>query len=72
MKTENDVKDLTQKTQVQLIDEIIIAMEEKKLSEESIQAAMPSIKAFAEKNELSIDAAMLAIKSKSFTRSFSL
>ena len=55
----NTEKDLVQKTQVQLIDEIINAMEDKKLSKESIEAAMPSIKAFAQKNELSIDAAML-------------
>ena len=55
----NTEKELVQKTQVQLIEVIINVMFEKKLSDASIKKAKPFIQAFAERNNLSEDAAML-------------
>ena len=59
MKASENVQDFAQKTQVQLIEVIINVMSEKKLSEASIKKAKPFIQAFAERNSLSEDAAML-------------
>jgi len=59
METDLNVKDAAQLTQIQLIDEIISKMEEKKMSEESINAAKPYFAELAKRNSLSEDAAML-------------
>ena len=59
MNTDLNVKDAAQLTQIQLIDEIISKMEEKKMSEESINAAKPYFAELAKRNSLSEDAAML-------------
>lgn len=59
MKSNLNAKNLAQMTQVQLIDEIISGMHEKKLSDDSIKKATPYIKEFAKRNGLSNDAAML-------------
>ena len=59
MKKNLKATDVTKLLQVQLIDEIIVRMQEKKLSEESIKAVTPFIKELAERNGLSNDAAML-------------
>lgn len=59
MNTDLNVKDAAQLTQIQLIDEIISKMEEKKISEESINAAKPYFAELAKRNSLSEDAAML-------------
>lgn len=59
MKAKSNVQDLAQMTQVQLIDEIINAMQEKKLSDASIKKASRFMKALAEKNSISEEAAML-------------
>ena len=59
MNTDLNVKDSAQLTQIQLIDEIISKMEEKKMSEESINAVKPYFAELAKRNSLSEDAAML-------------
>lgn len=59
MNTDLNVKDAAQLTQIQLIDEIISKMEEKKMSEESINAAKPYFAELARRNNISDDAAML-------------
>lgn len=59
MKSLWNVKNLSQLTQVQLIDKIISEMQEKKLSDESIKAAKPFFVEFAKRNNISEDAAML-------------
>lgn len=59
MKSNLKAKNLAQLTQVQLIDEIISGMHEKKLSNDSIKTVTPFIKELAERNGLSNDAAML-------------
>ena len=59
MKKDIKATDLTKLLQVQLIDEIIVRMQEKKLSEESIKKAKPFIVEFAKRNNISENAAML-------------
>ena len=59
MKKDLKATDATKLTQVQLIDEIIVRMEDKKLSEESIKKAKPFIVEFAKRNNISENAAML-------------
>ena len=59
METDLKANDLARMSQVQLIDEIISKMEEKKLSRESITAAKPYFAELAKRNSLSEDAAML-------------
>ena len=59
METDLKANDLARMSQVQLIDEIISKMEEKKLSGESITAAKPYFAELAKRNSLSEDAAML-------------
>lgn len=59
MKTKKNVQDLAQNTQVQLIDGIITMMREKKLSDENIASALPFIKELAQRNNFSVDAAMI-------------
>ena len=59
METDLKANDLAKMSQVQLIDEIISIMEEKKLSEESITAAKPYFTELARRNNISDDAAML-------------
>lgn len=59
METDLKANELAKMSQVQLIDEIISKMEEKKLSEESITAAKPYFTELARRNNISDDAAML-------------
>lgn len=59
MKKDLKATDVTKLLQVQLIDEIIVRMQEKKLSEESIKKAKPFIVEFAKRNNISENAAML-------------
>ena len=59
METDMKANELAKMSQVQLIDEIISKMEEKKMSEESINAAKPYFAELAKRNSLSEDAAML-------------
>lgn len=59
MKKDLKAADVTKLLQVQLIDEIIVRMQEKKLSEESIKKAKPFIVEFAKRNNISENAAML-------------
>ena len=59
MKKDLKATDATKLTQVQLIDEIIVRMQDKKLSEESIKKAKPFIVEFAKRNNISENAAML-------------
>ncbi len=59
MKTRNKTKDLTQYTQIKLIDCILREMRDKELCEASIEAAKPYIQAFAERIHVSEDAAMI-------------
>lgn len=59
MKKDLKATDVTKLTQVQLIDEIIVRMQDKKLSEESIKKANPFIVEFAKRNNISENAAML-------------
>jgi len=59
MKKDLKATDATKLLQVQLIDEIIVRTQEKKLSEESIKKAKPFIVEFAKRNNISENAAML-------------
>lgn len=59
MKKDLKATDVTKLLQVQLIDEIIVRMQDKKLSEESIKKAKPFIVEFAKRNNISENAAML-------------
>jgi hypothetical protein len=59
MKKDLKATDVTKLLQVQLIDEIIVRVQEKKLSEESIKKAKPFIVEFAKRNNISENAAML-------------
>lgn len=59
MKTNENAQDLAQKTQVQLIDSIINLMQKKKLSDVSINAALPFIEELAHKTNFSNNAAMV-------------
>lgn len=59
METDMKANELAKMSQVQLIDEIISKMEEKKLSRESITAAKSYFAELAKRNSLSEDAAML-------------
>jgi AAA+ superfamily predicted ATPase len=59
MKKGSQVKNVAKLSQVQLIDEIIVRMENKKLSEESVKEAKPFMTEFAKRNNLSENAAML-------------
>lgn len=59
MKKDLKAADVTKLLQVQLIDEIIVRMQDKKLSEESIKKAKPFIVEFAKRNNISENAAML-------------
>ncbi len=59
MKKDLIATDVTKLTQVQLVDEIIVRLEEKKLSEESVKKAKPFMTEFAKRNAISEDAAML-------------
>lgn len=59
MKKDLKATDATKLTQVQLIDEIIVRMEDKKLSEESVKKAKPFMAEFAKRNNISKNAAML-------------
>ncbi len=59
MKTQNKLQNLTQYTQVKLIDYILNEMWDKELSDESIKAAKPYIQALAERIHVSEDAAMI-------------
>ena len=61
MKKNLKVKEVANLLQVQLIDEIIVRMEDKKLSEESVKTAKPFIAEFAKRNNISEDAAMLFV-----------
>ena len=59
MKKDLKATEVTKLTQVQLVDEIIVRMEDKKLSEESVKKAKPFMAEFAKRNNISENAAML-------------
>jgi len=59
MKKDLKVPDVTELTQMQLLDEIITKMEDKKLSDESLKEATPFMTEFAKRNAISEDSAML-------------
>ena len=59
MKTQNKTQDLSQCSQIKLIDSILNEMREKEMCEESIEAAKPYIRAFAERVNMSEEAAMI-------------
>lgn len=59
MKTQNKTQDLSQCSQIKLIDSILNEMRDKELCDESVEAAKPYIQAFAERIHVSEDAAMI-------------
>ena len=59
MKSQNKTQDLSRCSKVKLIDSILNEMRNKELCDESIEAAKPYIRAFAERVHMSEDAAMI-------------